>query len=244
MAKSTGIGYRKTDRPGVSAIDNPATHNRAGDADGADKGAEVKTFKGPVECDLCAHEWIAERPEGIDDDLECPECHAMVGCVRNNPLGLPNWVYNFSRTCMKFFGLYPYNVQIRWVAEIKMTDPERPGDADGHADIDTRYMTVIISLRNTLKPDEVGYQTICHEFGHVIYAMYWAKTQSILTLLPAKYQVKENRELIDIEEAEIERQTREMAPILRDLKWRFGEEDGKFYRKHAPNGSLTNKGDG
>lgn len=30
-----------------------------------------------VKCDLCGHEWIAVRPEGLQK-LECPNCHNMV----------------------------------------------------------------------------------------------------------------------------------------------------------------------
>lgn len=34
---------------------------------------EVSTVK----CDLCSHEWVAVRPEGLDE-LECPNCSNMV----------------------------------------------------------------------------------------------------------------------------------------------------------------------
>lgn len=30
-----------------------------------------------VKCDLCSHEWVAVRPEGLDK-LECPNCGNFV----------------------------------------------------------------------------------------------------------------------------------------------------------------------
>lgn len=75
-----------------------------------DSGTDGPHMSGEAFCGACGHEWAAAVPVGVDDHLECPNCHRMWGALKHQVVPEVRWRCDCGET---LFWLTPTGAMCR-----------------------------------------------------------------------------------------------------------------------------------